>query len=381
MVRNDQAVVKSEVELLKESTETMNKKRVKIKIKELESALKGDYRGRERAKVQLLNEDFEKIYACLKKDEDPLEKAELLRKRETLRSNIKLNGATSLNVAKLNNNQAKLNIIKYEPIIREAATSTPSDAYPVLAQSTNKRRVTIFTGLAVGVLATAVAGFGILPKMIKKIQQSKGTTTTTIGTTLDGDATSTIYTEDTIKESSETIMSTSDYSIETVNNDYVSPSYTTNTDGYSNGNTGSGNATYETVGTTHNPTDVEVISTPSTTESTTAPAGTSAIPTDINGTQADQTEPEIKPTGTDPLPVEPTTVTVAPTTETTSKPTETTPSTTETTSKPTYPTVDPDDPINVRDDVSQFTIKSAAKSQEYKGLKLVLVNNAYRIEK
>ena len=54
-----------------------------------------------------------------------------------------------------------------------------------------------------------------------------------------------------------------------------------------------------------------------TAESVTAPIGTSAIETDINGTQANHTEPEIKPTGTDPLPVEPTVSTIEPTTETT----------------------------------------------------------------
>ena len=304
--------VKSEKELLDEATKVMNKKAVKVKIKELESAVKSKNDPAEQAKIEVLNQDFKKIYDCLKDGEESLSKEGLLEKRAKIITSIKLNGADGLNVAKFNNNNAKLGIIKYKDIIREAATSTPTDTYPILDKKTTNRKMGILTGIVAGALVIGITAVGICNKIKSKINSKVNTTQTTTTSTL-GDSSTTTTTKGT------TLATTTKYDLETVNVDYSSPTRdleATNADGYfidpDTGEVNEPDVTYEDLRPTTPYEEVEVISDPSVSDTIeTVSYETTVVtqPTDTQGTVAETTE-YTAPTGTDPLPIEPTVVTV-----------------------------------------------------------------------
>lgn len=171
-------------------------------------------------------------------------------------------------------------------------------------------------------------------------------------------ATTSLIEESIASEPTETLdatVSTGDYVLETLNPDYSAPTReTTSADSNNIGTTSitNANTVIQTVNETTPNSEVIVIEKP--TIQTQGPVSyeTSAIETDINGTQPGWTEPEIKPSGTDPLPVEPTKITVNITAETSTTETNTT---TEYTAAPTetiivtvpIETVDPNDPNNV----------------------------------
>lgn len=310
-VRKKTEETKSEVERLKESTSIMDKKRVKIKIKELEYAVKSRKDEAERQKIQVLSDDFEKIYECLKEGEESLTKESLMDKRIKLLGEIKTHGADSLNVAKLNNNKAKIDIIKYEPIIREAAKSSASDDYRVLDKYTANKKTGLFTAVVAGVLVIGIVAAGFMNKVKEKFKANTNNTTTA-ATTLN-DSSTTTTTKGT------TLATTTKYDLETVTVDYSSPTRdleATNADGYfidpDTGEVNEPDVTYEDLRPTTPYEEVEVISDPSVSDTIeTVSYETTVVtqPTDTQGTVAETTE-YTAPTGTDPLPIEPTVVTV-----------------------------------------------------------------------
>ncbi|MBR2997963.1 MAG: hypothetical protein IKF37_02665 [Bacilli bacterium] len=301
--------VKSEKELLDEATKVMNKKAVKVKIKELESAVKSKNDPAEQAKIEVLNQDFKKIYDCLKDGEESLSKEGLLEKRAKIITSIKLNGADGLNVAKFNNNNAKLGIIKYKEIIREAATSTPTDSYPILDKKTANRKMGLFTGIVAGALIIGITAVGICNKIKSKINSKVNTTQTTTTSTLTGTTTTT-----------NTPTTNTKYSMESLDVDYSSPTRDlneTNGEGYFTNPDGEyGDAAdvtieelrdttpYDYVETIYSEEDIE-----DTIETVSYETTVVTQPTDTQGTVAETTE-YTAPTGTDPLPIEPTVVTV-----------------------------------------------------------------------
>lgn len=303
---------KSEVERLKESTSIMDKKRVKIKIKELEDAVKSRRDEAERQKIQVLSDDFEKIYECLKEGEESLNKESLMDKRIKLLGEIKTHGADSLNVAKLNNNKAKIDIIKYEPIIREAAQSSASDDYRVLDKYTANKKTGLFTAVVAGVLVIGIVAAGFMNKVKDKFKANTNNTTTA-ATTLNDSSSTTTTTNGT------TVATTTKFDLETVTVDYSSPTLdteNTNADGYfidpETGEVSEPDVTYEDLRPTTPYEEVEVISDPSVTDTIeTVSYETTEVtqPTDTQGTVAETTE-YTAPTGTDELPIEPTVVTV-----------------------------------------------------------------------
>lgn len=329
-----------EIAKLEEDTKIMNKETVLNKISELKTA----YRNGDKKKLEALTVDFKKIYACLGNTNRDV----ILEDINSIKMSMSQYGASALSIARLKNEEAKLGIVDYKAIIYEAS-ERPSEedlegqeyVYTELEKEENSNKRTgcaIIGGTAILVGALLIAGLG--KGCNKKLNETTDLTTTT-GITSELDPTTSGF-EPT--ETLETVGNTTT-SLETVNDDYSSPTRET-TDANSNnnnGNNGRSNTTYATVGTTHNPTETSVIYKP--TNPTTKPVSneTTTVQTDINGTQPGHTEPEIKPTGNDTLPVEPTRVTVdvnatptpKPTATPTPKPTTTTTTTTETKADPT----------------------------------------------
>lgn len=348
--------MKKVIESLNENTQNLDKKNLKIKLKELKAA----YKSSDRTKLDALSKEFEKISECLGSEDE-----EVLREGlESINKEIEKNGASELNIATRNNYEAKLDVIKYRPIINEAA-SPDVYSYPILEKKIDKKRnLVMICGVTAAVFGLA-AGCSIKNKLSGENTETQYTSNSSITSTIEGD----ISEEELVDGTLVTTAENSGYTLETLDIDYSSPTRDTS---ISNGNVsngtvsnGSTNATITVLNPTTNPDTVTVISTPTTTEATTLPTGTSAVETDINGTKPNQTESAIKPTGTDPLPVEPTNSTLSdddltgdyvPTT--TTQATTTTQQTTQpTTTEPasttiTVPvvTVDPNDPNNIIDD-------------------------------
>ena len=309
MPKVEEVKVKSQKELLDEATKVMNKKAVKVKIKELESAVKSKNDTAEQAKIGVLNQDFKKIYDCLKDGEESLTKEGLLEKRAKIITSIKLNGADGISVARFNNNNAKLGIIKYIDIIREAATSTPTDSYPILDKKTAKRKMGIFTGIVAGALVIGITAVGICNKIKNKINSKVKNTPTTVTSTLTGTTTT-----------NNTPTTNTKYSMESLNVDYSSPTRDlseTNGEGYFTNPDGEyGDAADVTIEELRDTTPydyVEIIYSEEDIEDTyeTAAYETTTVtkPTDVQGTVAETTA-YTEPTGTETLPIEPTIVTV-----------------------------------------------------------------------
>lgn len=372
----EQAEIQAEIKKLNEATEKMNEKSVRIKIKELRDA----YHKNETAKLDFLADEFKEINDCLGNDS----KETLILEKEKLQTHIEKDGANNLNIAKLKNCEAKLGIIDYKSIIKEAAgrnMSNNKDNYNYRTldnQDGRKLRNRVLFGATLSI--AAIIGIAGIASSCNKKNNVNETTT----------GSETISSIDQTTETITVTTSTGDYVVETVDPNYSSPTRET-TDPSNNSNTNNGgnsgnsgnndiDATTSSIRNTTPNNQVTVISQP--TSPTTQPVSneTTTVQTDINGTQPGATEPEVKPSGKDTLPVEPTKITVdvnadptpAPTkapTEPTAAPTAATNATTEATKAPTptpkptpkpvpVETVDPNDPDNV---VEKTNSKSKGK--------------------
>ena len=334
-----------------------------------ETELKVAISKKDQEKLKELIEYFRNLNALLKQDSADC----ILQHIEQTNIAIKESGMTALKRAELDYYQAKLSLLEESDKIREAANmnlnslfnggNTPKKGF----KKPRKRDLILLGGAMAGGATIILAALGLNSCTSKNNTPDATTTTTTLESTITGSTTGL----------SESTTSTGDYSVETINVDYSSPTResTTEGEGYANGGNGGSDATYATIRPTTDPTSVSVISTPTNGTTESVSYETSAIPTDTNGTQAGWTEPEVQPTGTDPLPVEPTRVTVDVTateaTTTTTAPTESTTKPTEGTTKPTegttvyvpVVTVDPNDPDNV--------IEKQSRKAKALGLRLI----------
>ena len=272
---------------------------------------------------------------------------------------IKDNGATTLNIANKNNVEAKLGVIdRKEEIIAKSLGVKKEE------NTASKVLVGVVGGALAGVIG--FAGFA----------RGCSNEDTLSATSTDTEITET-STEPTTIGTTTTTTTTSGSTLETVDdNDYSAATTTTNTDpnsnengnGKGNGNTNGGNkkgGETKKLRETKSPTATSWISKPKNNTPKPTKNTKSTVQTDVNGTQAHHTEPQVKPSGNDKLPTEPTKVTVnkkaTPTPKPTSKPTA------KPTSKPQQ-TVDPDVDGNVVE-------KCAAVVDKPKVLKLTFGND------
>lgn len=305
---------KTMVEAYDRSTEIMNKKNVKVLIKDLEKAY--NYKDRQRL-FQELSPAARKVCECLGDNS----KETILVEKKTQENVIKKDGATKLNVALLKNTNAKLGIYKYKPILKEAATATSYEDLYLLDKRTSKKKGILIVAGTFAILAAAITGAILINKTKGKASKKElinGNTTTT--STLDGDVTSTLSQEST-NEAYETSAVNNDindeYTIETINIDYSSPTRETTTSN-NNENNNSNNSINSTVTPIRETTPndaVTVISNP-TNHSETASYETSAIPTNSDGEKTDGNGKPVEttyivPTGTDELPIEPSKETIS----------------------------------------------------------------------
>ena len=354
--------------IIDNETKVLNKDVVEAKINEFKDAQRKD----DQDKISSLIEDFKEIYKYL--GDDSKESLEIEKKE--LEESISREGAKVLSVSQLKNCNAKLAIIKYKSIIKEA---TEGNMIKDNNKDERKLRNKVLFGTIIG-LSAVIGIAGVASSCNKREEGTENTTTTGVVSSID--------------QTTETITvttSTGDYVVQTVDPNYSSPTRETTdpaNNSNTNGNGGTGNngnsspdATTESLKNTTPNGEVTVISGPTSPSTQPVSNETTTVQTDINGTQPGATEPEIKPTGNETLPVEPTKITVdvnadptpAPTkapTETTAAPTEATKAPTETTKAPTpvptkkptpvpVETVDPNDPDNV---IEKTSSKSKGKA-------------------
>lgn len=205
---------KAEVKRLDEETLIMNKNSVKMQIKEFREA----YHKKDSKKYNSLVENFKKILKCLGN-----ESKELLEiNKIAIKSNIVKEGASALNVAKLKNCEAKLGIIEYKQIIKEAAESHMREnennnvktAQTNVNKSDNNTKKKVVACGAVAAALVVAMGAGVKKCSDKNafVRQSDSTTITeTNGTTT--------FMEETTTNT--TTTSTTDYTLETVGNGYT----------------------------------------------------------------------------------------------------------------------------------------------------------------
>ena len=227
----------------------------------------------------------------------------------------------------------------------------------------------------VGVLAATILGSVGISRCNKNSKNVSNETNPSVTSTLE----ETTSTNDTIRVEGST-NGTSAYSVETIKDNYVSPTRNTNENSNSNSNENYYDETVETLRPTTNPDTVVTTTTGTTTSSTTNNTTGTSEPkeTGKDGKVINGTEPEIKPTGTETLPIEPTKETIVPSNETyettgttievpieTVNPNEPSNVIESTTIEVPVVTVDPNDPNNV------YEYAKPAKKNS-KGLKLVL---------
>jgi hypothetical protein len=296
---------REQVEELNKSTSIMNKKVVKSKIKELKKA----YRNKDRQKLFDLSDEFYDIDLALGMDS----KNVLLEDLEDYNNEINKNGASALNVAKIKNTEAKLGIINYKDIIHEAAHASAYEDFRILNKKKKEtREILILCGTVatLGVLSIAV---GVANKVRnEKDSLNKGTTTTsTLSNNTTGVSTETLN-EVYESTTNTTVSNKNGYAIESINIDYSSPTReTTSKDDRENGSYVTPDATISTIRETTPNDEVTVIAEPTFAETEPVSYETSAIPTNVDGVIVDDnndpvpTTSYIEPTGTDPLPIEP----------------------------------------------------------------------------
>jgi hypothetical protein len=296
--------VADQVKDLNNSTAIMDKNSVKSKIKELKKA----YKNRDRQRLYDLSDDFSEIDGALGYDS----KEDLLKEWERLNNEINTNGASNLNIAKLKNNEAKLGIINYRGIIHEAANASSYEDHHILEKQDKDRKSVLLIAGSAAALTAVIASVGVANKIKNDNSRNISNGTTTGVTTLD--STTAINTSsETINEVYESTKNNSvnGYTLESINIDYSSPTReTTSKDDRENGSYVTPDATISTIRNTTPNDEVTVIVEP-TFETEPVSYETSAIPTNVDGVIIDDnndpvpTTSYIEPTGTDPLPVEP----------------------------------------------------------------------------
>ena len=337
---------KEEVATLEEETLLMNSTTVRRNIVEFSKAK----RRNDVDSMYILREEFKKVLDCLGDDN----RESLENKQKEIKSSIEKDGASALNIAKLKNTNAKLDIIEYKEKMQEYVGNKEDLVRNMKNDnnySNNKDRK-LSKALLVGVIGAA--GIIALSAMVKSCAKNKDNTISTGNTTTT--VTGSISDEPTTTETIQVTTSTGDYSVETVDPNYSSPTRQTTDEEESKNNENNNNKNNNKKGkkgvepgatTKHlrptSPKNKKITISKATSPSHKKPTEKGTYNTDVNGTEAKHTQPKVKPTGNSgKLPVEPTKVTVnrKATTKPTSKPTA------KPTKKPVQ-TVDPNDPNNV----------------------------------
>ena len=300
---------KKEAARIHGETLILNKTRVVNNIKALREA----YHKNDVDTLNYLATEFKEIYDCLgdtSKEELELQKVEL-------QKDIAKNGAGLLNVAKLKNCDAKLGFIKYKSIIKEAAgRPMKNENNTKIAYKADDKKLSnkIIVGGVVG-MASIIAMGAAISSCNKKNTVVNNTTTTGNTTTSTMEETSTM----------EVTVSTGDYSVETVDPNYSSPTRETTTEntndsknnGKSNGN-GNNKGSKDIDPTVKNlrkqtPKNKKTVISKATSPSHKKPTEKGTYHTDKNGTEATTTK-YIKPTGNNKkkLPIQPSKKTLSP---------------------------------------------------------------------
>lgn len=295
------------VKAVKDSTNIINKDKVKYKLKELELA----YKHNDRARLYALSEYFDGVNGCM----GEVTKEELQESLKNLKKEAEKNGTTPLNTARQENISAKLSLIKYKPLIVEAANYGDNNDYARLDKRLTDRRTGVIIGVAITTVLGLLSACGIKNNIDNKTTKPTTTNSTTTTSTSDTEVTATYSSED-IKEVYES--TNEGYSVETLDIDYSSPTrettiYTDATGGtYVDTNrSGSKTSTTKSIRPTTKKDQVDVISKP-TNSSDPLTYETTAVETNKDGVKVDgngdtvPTTSHIEPKGSDTLPVEPT---------------------------------------------------------------------------
>ena len=302
---------KAEIKQLEEATLTMDQRSVEMRIRELREA---DHRGNQE-RINSLIKDFKVIDKCLGDESKML----LEIKKEEFEAIKKKDSADALNNARLKNVEAKLGIIKYKSIIKEAAGRPMRNNINDRGNFNSNNRTNddrreftkkLLFGGAVGLAAIVATGVGVT-KCNKKgafVRDNNSTTiTSTDGTTSFMEETSTM----------EVTTSTGDYTLHTIEGFSAPTRETTeevvngtNKDGKKVDNTKKTGATKQTKKLRETtPKNKKVVISKATNHSDEVNNSTSQIPTNKNGERTDKKKnptPEIKPTGNKgTLPIQP----------------------------------------------------------------------------
>ena len=300
---------KAEIKQLEEATLTMDQRSVEMRIRELREA---DHRGNQE-RINSLIKDFKVIDKCLGDESKML----LEIKKEEFEAIKKKDSADALNNARLKNVEAKLGIIKYKSIIKEAAGRPMRNNINDRGNFNSNNRTNddrreftkkLLFGGAVGLAAIVATGVGVT-KCNKKgafVRDNNSTTiTSTDGTTSFMEETSTM----------EVTTSTGDYTLHTIEGFSAPTRETTeevvngtNKDGKKVDNTKKTGATKQTKKLRETtPKNKKVVISKATNHSDKVNNSTSQIPTNKNGERTDKKPtPEIKPTGNKgTLPIQP----------------------------------------------------------------------------
>lgn len=302
----------AEIRKLEEDTLTMDQRSVAMRIRELREA---DHKG-DQEKINALIKDFRAIDKCLGNESKILLELE----KEKLEAN---KNSSALDKAKIKNIEAKLGIIKYKSIIKEAAgrpmrnnINDRGSFNPNNRQNDEGRRFTkkVLVGSAVGLAAIVAIGCGARSCAKNKTFVREDATTTTNNTTTFMEETSTM----------EVTTSTGDYTVETVEGYDAPTRETTTEDTNTNGTDKNGKKTNETKKSTKRiistkklrettPKNKKTVISKATNHSDKPNNQTSQIPTNKNGERTDGKKPTTKPTGNKgTLPIKPTKKTLSP---------------------------------------------------------------------
>ena len=290
---------KAEIKQLEEATLTMDQRSVAMRIRELREA---DHKENQE-KINSLIKDFKVIDKCLGDESKIL----LEIKKEEFEAIKKKDSADALNNARLKNIEAKLGIIKYKSIIKEAAGRPMRNNINDRGNFNSNNRANddrreftkkLLFGGAVGLAAIVATGVGVT-KCNKKgafVRDNNSTTiTSTDGTTSFMEETSTM----------EVTTSTGDYTLHTIEGFSAPTRETTeevvngtNKDGKKVDNTKKTGETKQTKKLRETtPKNKKVVISKATNHSDKVNS-TSHIPTDKNGNRTDKKPTqEIKPNG------------------------------------------------------------------------------------
>ncbi len=202
----------AKIKELDDQTLTMDQRSVAMRIRELREA---DHKG-DQEKLNSLIKDFKVIEKCLGNESKIL--------LELQRDNLKKDNLDALNKAKLKNVEAKLSIIKYRSIIKEAArrpmrNDVNERGNIIKKQEERKINKKVLAGGVIGLAAAIAIGAGAR-SCRKNGTFAREETTTTNNTT-------TFMEETTVGE---TTVNETGYSVETVDANYTAPTRETTTE-------------------------------------------------------------------------------------------------------------------------------------------------------